>query len=278
MQELIQELYDSIDFTKHVNCEQKSESATNCPECLALHYRENTHTIDYRCAQKRKIYLMKYAPVHVKEIYMAGRLTPSSFWVSLNQKKQVRILSIGGGMGVDGAAFIEIFKNKRDSLIEELVIGMLDKENQWIPLAKRLIRTQSEGLNFQVSIQKKICDICQIINQKYKEFDFISMSYVISELNDTDIENVARNIFHFSRKEFILIINDRIQNSVEAKVNNLIKELRELYAEVDIKFEKDDVEDKREWCGVLFSDEIKQSIAPKLKTKSLRYNIHLKKK
>ena len=67
MNNIINNFFDEVDFNSFANC---GVGKDDCVGCLSDNYFEATE-INYDCENKRKLYVVRYLPVHVKEVQSA---------------------------------------------------------------------------------------------------------------------------------------------------------------------------------------------------------------
>lgn len=102
MKKIIQEFYDEVDFDAVKSCNTSKKSS--CVDCHSDSYFESTE-IDYSCLNKRKLYVVRYLPVHTHEILSALNLIPADSVNELLSKKKLNVACLGGGPGTDNLAF-----------------------------------------------------------------------------------------------------------------------------------------------------------------------------
>lgn len=265
--DVVKKYHSEIDYGAHRNCATKHPGASNCIECCQKPYFDQIE-IDYSCPQKRKLYVVRYAPAYSKEIYKALSLTPRDHRNTIFQKPELNIVSIGGGPGTDIAAFNKWISTRvdEDDEIRSINFIRLDIESGWRGIAKDLIHLHElEHIDYNYSYQTlDISDNAPNLSPTYKA-DIILVSYLISELQDNDVVSFADNIREIISEDTLVIINDRPQPEV---ISNI-----ELFLE-EIGCKKDDIiqSDEKEHCGVFYPDEIFEAAAVTIYCKSIRYN------
>lgn len=68
--ELVEKYHSLIDYDAYNKCDDKYQGANNCIRCCSDPYYKETK-IDYTCPQKRKLYVVRYAPAYIREIESA---------------------------------------------------------------------------------------------------------------------------------------------------------------------------------------------------------------
>jgi hypothetical protein len=267
LENLITSLHDSIDFNQWNGCENITRGASSCVECCREQYFSGNQ-IDYSCDQKRKIYVLRYLPVHVREVYLAAKEIPSDKLKTILSKDIIRILSVGGGPGSDIAALKKVimdFRERNQAAHNHLTIHIvrLDKETGWDNLSGQMIHTFSSN---QCQFKYNKCHVDIVSSEITLEhcFDIVSISYLISELPDKDMPIFIRNVQKSLMRGSILLINDCKRNDVKLKIRRLLKAL---------EYKTSVISDAVRWCGFNFPYHILMNVKPKLKTKSVRYMV-----
>ncbi len=267
LENLITSLHASIDFNKWKGCENMTKTASSCIECGGEQYFPGNQ-IDYRCEQKRKIYVLRYLPVHLREVYLAAKEIPADTLKTMLSKEVVRILSLGGGPGSDIAAIKKVIMDfiERNQVAPNFLtihLVRLDKETGWDNLSSEVVRTFSSN-QYQFKYHKCHVDIVSTEMTLEPGYDIVSISYLISELPDRDMPIFIRNVQKSLMKGSILLINDSKRDNVKLKIERLLKAL---------EYETSVSSDAVRWCGFDFPYHILMNVKPKLKTKSGRYMI-----
>jgi hypothetical protein len=223
---------------------------------------------DYRCEQKRKIYVLRYLPVHLREVYLAATEIPADTLKTILSKEDVRILSLGGGPGSDIAAIKKVIVDfiKRNQVAANLLtihIVRLDKETGWDTLSNEVVRIFSAN---QCQFKYNKCHVDIVSTEMTLEhcYDLVSISYLISELPDKDMPIFIRNVQKSLMRGAILLINDSKRDDVKLKIERLLKAL---------EYETCVSSDTVRWCGFDFPYHILMNVKPKLKTTSRRYMV-----
>lgn len=266
--DIVKIFHKKIDYNAHKTCDVKHPTANDCIECCSKPYFEQVN-IDYTCAQKRKIYVARYAPTYISEIYSAFSLTPRDFVEELSKKSKIKVASIGGGPGTDIAGFKKWISTRIDENhdIDKIQFLRVDIHEDWDDISPELIKLyDSPGVNFEY--KKIVMDITKKpINVKgFKSFDVIMMSYILSEINTKDIDNFAKHISDIISDKTLLIVNDRPQDEVIKKINQLIKAISGKKPKVINPTDRDH-------CGESYPDEIFGKVGATIFRKSIRYNV-----
>jgi hypothetical protein len=263
---LINEIEKSFDYSKFNNCNNSIRNSTNCVDCCKKRFYAGM-PIKYECAQFLKVYVMRYLPVHIYENLLAFRETPQDVFNLIDRCSKVRLLSLGGGPGSDIVAFKEYLEEQERSKIVLAEIVRVDREEKWNEMAEKVINNHKfNGVNYNHT--NILADVLSDFIDESK-YNFISMSYILSELG-SNMKSLAKNLLFSVNDPSVIVINDRDERAVENNANILFNELG--VSKSNIHFSKD-----RRNCGVEYRDDIRETFKPKLSTNSIRYTaiIHL---
>jgi ribosomal protein RSM22 (predicted rRNA methylase) len=272
MASIIRDLHESIDYGKWNGCNNITIGSSNCVECFRLQYFDG-NTIDYNCEQKRKIYVLKFLPVHVHEVYIAIKKIKEDILEIISSKNEINILSIGGGPGSDILAIKSfIAEQVKEECMPKFNILRIDKENGWDNLSEKIVHPNfsSKFINGSFNNRKFLFNFTLNKLNKNLSFDIILISYLISEISDNDMFIFTHNMQKLLANKSVLIINDRDEYLVQNRILGLLNNL-------SLKPEKNFVECERIWCGFSYPDDIKTLINPKLKTNSKQHSVLIKK-
>ena len=262
--QLIDKYYDDVKPEHWKVCTNATPNSKSCVDCCGKQYFDSNE-ISYECDQKRKIYVLRYLPVHHKEVYLTLSRISKEVAVAIGGKKCVRVLSIGSGPGSDILAFKKIVADGLLFLdgVTDILLVMIEKESGWDEISDDVLKLYSEGFHY---LHKR--HHLDFGNRQVKcdsGFDYLLLSYVISELSIKEVDNVARNLQQCIGNPSVLIINDRNEDRVTSKIDRLLK---------DFKIQNTIIQSGvREWCGVSYPDEIKENVRPKLSTNSVQYTV-----
>jgi hypothetical protein len=265
MENIIRDLHKSVDYEKWNGCNNITPKSSNCLECFSKQFFGG-NKIDYSCEQKRKIYVLRYLPVHVHEVYIAIKKINDDILEIIKSKNEINILSIGGGPGSDILAIKKfIVEQINEESMPKFNIFRLDKENGWDSVSKEIVYPKISNnfyhnkIKFDITLQK--------LNKNYN-FDIVTISYLMSEISDSDLSVFTHNVRNFLANKSVLIINDRdevlVQNRIVAMLNNL---------PIKIYFS----ESERIWCGFSYPDDIGEITKPKRKTNSKQHSMLIQK-
>lgn len=266
--DVVNKFHQEIDYEAHQNCKLKHHTASNCIECCSQPYYEGTE-VDYSCEQKRKLYVVRYAPAYASEVYNALSKTPRRSMEELYNKPIINIASLGGGPGTDIAACKRWLSNnlEHEDRTHEARFLRVDINNDWAKISPELIKLyDSEDLDYHYARITADLSKDPINSLSFDSFDIILISYLISELNPADIINLAKSVLERIKEKAIIIINDRRQEAVIEKIESFIKEVNGSVNSLTEPHERDH-------CGESYPDEIFNAAGVTIFKKSIRYNV-----
>lgn len=257
---LIQDLHKQVDYDKWRNCMEKTLGATNCPDCCGRQYFDGNQ-ISYQCDQKRKIYALRYLPAHIAENYQGSLLIPEEHRNRIFRKNSLKIASFGGGPGSDIAGFKQFIEglDNQEYPCANFIFTRLDVEDGWKNISENVMRLYGADES-RFNYQKFDMDICSNGNWfDDKRFDVILISYLVSELNTEQIQSLANNLRKCMGAETLLVINDRSEDVVYQKIEDLSSSanLRLITSRI-----------LSGWAGYSYDNTIAQHTSPKFKVSS----------
>lgn len=252
-------------------CDSATPNSSNCFDCFQRQFFDGNE-IKYECDEKINIYVARYFPVHVKEIFEALKMLPEEFYENLFKLKDINIMNIGGGPGSDSFAVKKflIEKELAGEIEDEKKVCILriDKETNWDNMAgfvnERIRNTEhiefmAKKSIFDVGIQNK----WSLANRKYNIF---TISYLLSEIDDSKISILSKFINSYASSAVCgLIINDNNRYKVHQLKQSLFQNI---LCDID----NDDEDSTRHHCGFFYKDEDRDLVNPKLTTNSIRYS------
>jgi len=270
--DVVRKFHKKMDYDAHKSCDVKYPTANNCIECCSKPYFEQVN-IDYTCAQKRKIYVARYAPAYISEVYSALSVTPRNYAKELSKKSKLKVASIGGGPGTDIAGFKKWILTDVDESndIDKIKFLRVDIHKDWDDVSPKLINLY-DSTNIKYKYKKVVRDITQkpMNLECFKSFDVIMMSYILSEIDSNVIDKVAKHISEVISDKTLLVINDRPQNEVIQKIDQFIEA-------VGGKNPKIVKPTERDYCAEEYPDDIFEKVGATIFRKSIRYNVLIEK-
>lgn len=259
MDKIIRKFFDEIDFSLSSTC---GTEKCDCVTCLKENYFESTE-IDYNCENKQKLYVVRYLPVHIKEIQSGLNLIPKRKTLELLNKKVLNVMCLGGGPGTDNAAFNKWLVNKRlfnKHSVQKVNLTRVDRCTAWSRISPHII-AHSFPDDIVAKYIKNNHDITKPGLNTSKNNDLVIISYLLSEIPDNRIPILADNIKNNISDHAVIIINDRNQHEVNRKVSALYEKLGCDY----------DYDTSQSDCGFSFDDDIVKIAKPKFNTNSIRH-------
>jgi len=222
LEELIQNYYGDLHSERWKACVNAMPKSTSCIDCFQRQYF-NGNKISYDCDQKRKIYVLRYLPVHQMEVFLALASIPPKINSSFLERNSLSFLSIGSGPGSDIIAFKRLIGEGVLSAdnIAKIVVNYVEIETGWDGIVKDAVGLFAEDQRY--SYQELYRDFSAEGFECDLNFDYVVLSYLVSELGDQELHNTSRNLQSCIRTPSVLIINDINEEKVVKKIKRLIK-------------------------------------------------------
>lgn len=258
---LLRKINESVDWNISDKCSHSTKVGCDCIACTSGQYFDG-RPVDYSCDQRRRVYLLRYLHVHLQEVCSAfdGLRRHDTHLPEWAEK--VKVLSIGGGPGSDIAGFRRFVVDYGfySEVSKQFEITRLERVTEWDALATKVFPIFSaDALTFEHN--KIHADIKGFKPSKDDPYDIIIMSYVISELDDVTLDVLVKAINKALATRGVLIINDRNEDAVVAKIEKLLSNLRVLAQSRS---------DDERWCGILYPDDLIDVVKPKRNMTSVR--------
>lgn len=243
--------------TKYQQCQQAN--GNSCADCSRKEYHKyHNYGIrlapDYSCREKTLIYAIRSMLCHAEEI-MRGLMgfcfmftssePPSS--VSENTKsdggnpsldkikiiraveyllaqEKIKVVSIGYGSGADllGLLYFFTFFHLHHSTLDILRIDKYMQHWDFSAQETELFIRQNANIPFKFSVEKEDND--QMFQNFSGQSQLFTLSYVLNELNDEEMEQIAEKIKTLAANRFWILINERAYNEhTEARSLHQIK-------------------------------------------------------
>ena len=148
---LLREISESVDWSISDTCAHETKVGFDCIACTSGQYFDG-RSVDYSCSQRRKIYLLRYLHVHLKEVYSAFAALCRYEDHLPEWAEKVKILSIGGGPGSDIAGFRHFVVDHGfySETPKQFEITRLERVTEWDGLAPKVFPIFSEdNINFE---------------------------------------------------------------------------------------------------------------------------------
>ncbi|MFJ4453251.1 hypothetical protein ACIP1G_05075 [Pseudomonas sp. NPDC089392] len=232
MDKLLRLIFTKLDSKKWVNCGERTPNSVSCVHCQQSQYY-NGNKISYSCVEKRKIYALRYLPVHEAENRSALRKLPDDVVQELLNYNNIRVLSLGGGPGSDLYAVLKyLSESVRDGYRHKVSMTRIDIEPLWDKMAGVVVEDAAAGCDFEIVNKVIHADVMAGLDSvKGKEYDLVICSYLISELSGVNFKELGGRLKKIMWKGGVLMINDRPQDEVD---NNI----REIFEGAEIELEE----------------------------------------
>ncbi|WP_318445978.1 hypothetical protein [Photobacterium leiognathi] len=259
METTISNFFNDVDFNSSDTCEVTKD---DCVRCLSEGYWDDE--VDYGCENKRLLYVVRYLPVHTKEVRAALDLIPTEEVEKLLNTANLNVVCLGGGPGTDNRAFNKWLNLKRTfkkGKLTDVRITRVDRCSEWNDISPRIIWDEFPG-DIKASLKMNNHDVVKHQLKIGGKGQLLIASYLISEIALEDIDKLADNIRRISADGAHLVINDRNQTEVVEKIEALYEALG---------VESPIVCNAQSHCGVSYPDEIREQSRPKLNTSSIKF-------
>lgn len=256
MDALIVDYYNELKPEAFFSCGDRTPGSSSCLQCFKRQYYDGNQ-ISYDCEEKRKIYLLRYFPVHKKENYQGAISIDGDVIDSWMERGCVDILSIGGGPGADICGVLEYLEEeaRRRHIEIDVNVVRLDIEQQWDGVFHDIMERFFPTVEYQI--------VHLDVNEGFDLFhgclfDLVTASYLTSELSTEECFNLADEIDCVLADQGVLMINDRPEAAVE-------EDIRSMFERINLGYEEQSL---RGWAEYNYRPEISQAVCPKLTMKS----------
>ncbi|AMX03693.1 hypothetical protein A3224_14855 [Microbulbifer thermotolerans] len=216
--------------------------------------------ISYACEEKRKLYVLRYFPVHCKENYHGAKNIPYDVVDKWFGYGYVKILSVGGGPGSDICGVLEYLEEEALSRQLDLSVDVvrLDIEDQWDEVFDDVMERFFPWVNYR-TVHLNVSDGIDLISDE--NFDLVTISYLISELSKEACINLADEVGSVLVDGGVLIINDRPEGVVE-------KNIRSMFDRIELSYEESSMCD---WAGYSYPNDVAEAVGPKFNMNSIMF-------
>ncbi len=259
MEKIVSDMFAELDGNKWSKCADRTPRSTSCVECLRLQYFDN-NDVSYDCVEKRKLYVIRFLPVHAAENRAGLRRVSENVIANILRYAPIRILSLGGGPGSDIHATLEFLKQEiEDFSLHRIFITRMDIEPLWDDVARNVILNVAGDILFRLdTMHANVMAGLDTLREEDEEFDIALCSYLISELDESDLKDLGKKLRRVMWNGGVIVINDRAEIDVERKIR--------------IVFEAANVDcseaGNQGWAGFPYADEIFQQVRPKVNMSS----------
>lgn len=260
MENIVAEIFNGLDGSKWSRCVARTPESGDCVDCLRRQYYDGNQ-VSYDCVEKRKLYVLRYLPVHAAENRAGLRRVTAGAVEKILEYAPIRILSMGGGPGSDIHAVLEFLRVEIEDVSEHRVfITRIDVEPLWDEIAENIIKDAAGELSIQLdTLHEDVIDGLDMLKNDDEDFDIALCSYLISELNETDLQELGQKLREVMWDGGIIIINDRPEAEVKEKIRMVFEAANVDYLEAT----------NSGWGGFVYDDEVAQKVSPKFKMNSV---------
>jgi hypothetical protein len=256
MDDLIRDYHNDLNPKAFSSCDARTPGSDSCMECFKCQYFDGNE-ISYDCVEKRKLYVLRYFPVHCMENYHGSTNIPCDVIDSWFEYGHVDILSIGGGPGSDVCGALEYLEEEAKRRQVELSVDIvrLDIEDQWDEVFDDVM----ERFFPWVSHRTVHLDVNGGINLiSNGGFDLVTASYLTSELSAEACLNLADEVDTVLIDGGVLMINDRPEDVVERNIRSMLDRIKLSYDEYFLN----------SWAGYSYPNDVASVVGPKFRMNS----------
>lgn len=205
------EQIDNLDIGQEIRfCGVKFEEndCYICSQCAIDHFDRKQAEVNYNCPQRNNIYAIRSMVCHATEIssLLDGTLLQSeSDFVDnfFKNKVEVNVASIGYASGTDLLAILRYFSSDKLFSVKKLNVFRIDKNaEKWqesANLTEQFIRENADLIfDFQIKTNELPA----------KKVDVFILSYILNELNQSEIDEIITSISKSASNKFVIIINE----------------------------------------------------------------------
>lgn len=218
--DLIEKFDAEVDYDLAITCTDNQKSGNSCPLCLKNRYY-SSRPVQYTCSQLRRIYVLRYLPVHIKEnLKVLEALNAKG--VENHWEVPVEVLALGGGPGSEIAALQTFVKDNGffGSEVPEIHVTRLDRVEEWSEIYK-VVKQIAKGISPKYKYHRINGDVCSI--NKYKgAYDLIFLSYIVSELTDEKAAELGGALSQVVKDHCVLVFNDRNEKAVVNRIETIV--------------------------------------------------------
>lgn len=256
MDDLIRDYHNHLNPRAFSGCDTKTPGSDSCMECFKQQYFDG-NKISYDCAEKRKLYVLRYFPVHCIENYHGTTGIPCDVIGSWFKDGHVDILSIGGGPGADVCGALKYLEDEAKRRLVEFSVDIvrLDIEDQWDEVFDDVMERFFPWASHR-TVHLDINDGINLIPNK--SFDLVTASYLTSELSTEACLNLADEIDTVLVDGGVLMINDRPEDVVKRDIRSMLDRIELSYNEHFLN----------SWAGYRYPNDVASIVGPKLQMNS----------
>jgi hypothetical protein len=256
MDDLITDYYDNLNPGAFPGCECRTPRSNSCLECLQSQFFDGNE-ISYDCEEKRKLYVLRYFPVHCRENYYGAKNIPCDVINNWFEDGHVDILSVGGGPGSDICGVLEYLEEeaKRRQVDLSVDVVRLDVEDQWDGVFDDVMERFFPWASYR-TVHLDVNEGFDLISDE--SFDLVTASYLTSELSKKACLDLADEVDSVLVDGGVLMINDRPEDVVELNI-------RSMFDRIELSYEEQFL---NSWAEYSYPNDIAMVVGPKFNMKS----------
>lgn len=256
MDDLIQGYYGWLNPEAFLSCDARTPNSGTCLECFSNQFFYGNE-ISYDCVEKRKLYVLRYFPVHCMENYRGATGIPRDVVDRWFEDGYVNILSIGGGPGADVCGVLEYIEREKERRDESLSVDILrlDMEDQWDDVFDDVMRRFFPWATHRTVHLDVRYGLGSVTDD---DFDLVTVSYLTSELDTEACLDLADEVDTFLVEGGVLMINDRPEEAVENDIRSMLERIELNYTERYFN----------EWAGYSYPNDVASVVRPKFRMNS----------
>lgn len=257
MDTLITDYYSHLNPEAFKDCDSKTPGSHNCLNCFQSQFFDG-NDISYDCEEKRKLYLLRYFPVHCIENYHGATSIPEDVIEKWFQNGHADILSVGGGPGSDVCGVLQHLEEESERRQIDLSVDIVrvDIEDQWDRVFNDVMNRFFPWANYR-TVHLDVNEGFDSINDE--SFDLVTTSYLISELSTEACLSLADEIDSVLIDEGVLMINDRPEAAVERNIRSMLDKIK-------ISHENRFLNG---WAGYSYPNDVASTVGPKFNMNSI---------
>lgn len=259
MDKILDDIFEELDGAKWLKCEDRTPDSKSCAECFRRQYFHGNH-ISYDCIEKRKLYVLRFFPVHSAENREGLQKISKLVLDNILKYAPIRILSMGGGPGSDIYAAIKFLRECiDDATLHKIFVTRVDIQPLWDGFANDTIRLAAGDFPLRIdTLHSDVMHGLETLKIEDEEFDIVLCSYLISELDDSDLRALGKKIRSITWNGGVIIVNDRPENDIEERIRVLFEGAGVNPVEVT----------NSGWGKYIYSQKIVDALSPKLNMNS----------
>jgi hypothetical protein len=256
MDTLITDYHNDLNPNAFSSCNDQTPGSNSCLDCFQRQYFDGNE-ISYDCVEKRKLYLLRYFPVHKAENYQGAIKISDDVIDGWMDHGHIDILSVGGGPGSDICGVLKYLEEEAERREIDLSVNVVrvDIEDQWDDVFEDVMQRFFSWANYQ-TIHHDVTKGLDSISDGY--FDLVIASYLTSELSTAECISLADEIDSVLVDGGLLMINDRPEDVVEQGIRSMFERIEVSYKEYSLSA----------WAGYCYPNHISDVVGPKLNMNS----------